>query len=193
MLIGYGRVSTNDQNLILQKDALENAGCEKIFTDTSSGANIERTGLAQTLTQLRTGDVLVVWKLDRLGRNLKHLIETVSDLEKKGIGFKSITEGIETQSSGGKLVFHLFASLAEFERDIIKERTKAGLLAAKQRGKVGGRPSVIDNKKLSIARTMHANPKITVNEICRSLNVSRATFYRHMNLKTQIPPSSKNI
>jgi DNA invertase Pin-like site-specific DNA recombinase len=193
MLIGYGRVSTNDQNLLLQKDALENAGCEKIFTDTCSGANVERIGLTQALSQLRTGDVLVVWKLDRLGRSLKHLIETVAELEKKEIGFKSITEGIETQSSGGKLVFHLFASLAEFERDIIKERTKAGLHAAKLRGKVGGRPAVIDSKKLSIAKTMHANPKITVNEICKSINVSRATFYRHMNLKKNTSPSSKII
>src|ERR671939_1155393 len=130
MQIGYARVSTTDQTLALQKDALEKAGCEKIFTDTASGSIADRRGLEEAIGQLRDGDVLVVWRLDRLGRSLRHLIETITDLNNRDIGFKSITEHIDTTTPGGKLVFHIFGALAEFERDIIKERTKAGLLAA---------------------------------------------------------------
>src|SRR6266542_278375 len=130
MNVGYARVSTFDQNLDLQKDALTHAGCKNIFTDTMSGAKAERPGLAQALTFMRTGDVLVVWKLDRLGRSLKNLIDVVSELDKLDIGFRSVTESIDTTTSGGKLIFHIFGALAEFERNLIRERTQAGLMAA---------------------------------------------------------------
>jgi DNA invertase Pin-like site-specific DNA recombinase len=139
MLIGYARISTSDQTLDLQKDALEKAGCSKIFTDTASGAKAERIGLDEALNYVRSGDTLVVWKLDRLGRSLPHLIETITGLNNRGIGFKSITEAIDTTTSGGKLIFHIFGALAEFERDIIRERTQAGLNAARSRGRKGGR------------------------------------------------------
>jgi DNA invertase Pin-like site-specific DNA recombinase len=123
MLIGYARVSTADQTLALQKDALEKAGCDRVFTDTASGTKAERVGLADAVAYARKGDILVVWRLDRLGRSLKHLIETITSLNERGIGFKSITESIDTTTSGGKLIFHIFGALAEFERDIIRERT----------------------------------------------------------------------
>jgi DNA invertase Pin-like site-specific DNA recombinase len=135
MFIGYARVSTTDQTLALQRDALKQAGCEKIFTDTASGSIADRHGLEEAISQLRPGDALVVWRLDRLGRSLKHLIETITSLHTKGIGFKSLTEQIDTTTSGGKLIFHIFGALAEFERDIIRERTQAGLAAARARGR----------------------------------------------------------
>src|SRR5918994_664615 len=137
MLIGYARVSTQDQTLNLQKDALAKIGCSKIFTDTASGTNQERKGLEEALEYVRQGDILVVWRLDRLGRSLKHLVETITELNNRKIGFKSITENIDTTTSGGKLIFHIFGALAEFERDIIKERTQAGLSAARARGRLG--------------------------------------------------------
>ena len=154
MLIGYARVSTADQTLNLQQDALEQAGCSKIFTDTISGAKTERVGLEQALSYVRPGDMLVVWRLDRLGRSLKHLIETITTLHEREIGFKSITENIDTTTSGGKLVFHIFGALAEFERDIIRERTRAGLLAASARGKKGGRPKALTPKTQAIAQPL---------------------------------------
>src|SRR3954466_5775041 len=140
MLIGYARVSTADQTLALQQDALKGAGCDQIFTDTASGSATERTGLEQAISHLREGDTLVVWRLDRLGRSLRHLIDTITALDARGIGFRSITVNIDTTTSGGKLVFHIFGALAEFERDIIRERTQAGLQAARARGRRGGRP-----------------------------------------------------
>src|SRR5512133_432958 len=143
MFIGYARVSTSDQTLDLQKDALDKAGCDRIFTDTASGAKAERTGLDAALSYVRTGDTLVVWRLDRLGRSLPHLIETITALNTRKIGFKSITENIDTTTSGGKLIFHIFGALAEFERDIIRERTQAGLHAARARGRLGGRPKAL--------------------------------------------------
>ena len=133
MYIGYARVSTSDQTLDLQKDALQKADCDRIFSDTASGAKVERKGLDEALSYVRPGDTLVVWRLDRLGRSLKHLIETITALDNRKIGFKSITEAIDTTTSGGKLIFHIFGALAEFERDIIKERTQAGLNAARAR------------------------------------------------------------
>src|SRR2546429_6231976 len=139
MLIGYARVSTQDQTLNLQQDALEKIGCSKIFTDTASGAKAERKGLEEVLNYVREGDTLVVWRLDRLGRSLKHLIETITNLNNRKIGFKSLQENIDTTTSGGKLIFHIFGALAEFERDIIKERTKAGLQGAKERRRLRGR------------------------------------------------------
>src|SRR3954447_19511981 len=156
MLIGYARVSTNDQTLDLQKDALTKAGCGKIFTDTVSGSTTERKGLDQALTKLRAGDTLTVWRLDRLGRSLPHLIETIASLEKEGVGFKSVTENIDTTSSGGKLIFHIFGALAEFERNLISERTIAGLVAARAGGRKGGRPKLDPTKQKSqLARTLY--------------------------------------
>lgn len=180
MLIGYVRVSTQDQHLELQKDALEKTGCEKIFTDIASGAKTERKGLEEALTYLRQGDTLVVWKLDRLGRSLKHLIEVVNDLSERNIGFQSIQEKIDTTTPGGKLIFHIFASLAEFERDIIRERTKAGLEAARVRGRLGGRPKSMDDKKIAMAKTLYNDKSNSIEDICKTLNVSRATLYRYL-------------
>ncbi len=180
MLIGYARVSTTDQTLNLQKDALEQAGCSNIFTDTISGAKTERVGLEQALAYVRPGDTLVVWRLDRLGRSLRHLIETITTLHDRGIGFKSITENIDTTTSGGKLVFHIFGALAEFEREIIRERTKAGLLAARARGRRGGRPKALKDKKIAMAQALYNDKKNSVAEICKTLNISRATLYRYV-------------
>jgi DNA invertase Pin-like site-specific DNA recombinase len=178
MLIGYARVSTQEQTLNLQLDALKNAGCVRIFTDTASGARQERAGLAEALEYIREGDILVVWKLDRLGRSLQHLIDTITALNNRTIGFKSLTEHIDTTTSGGKLIFHIFGALAEFERDIIKERTKAGLEAARARGRKGGRRFVLTGKKLAMAKALYADKRHTIKDICQTLNVSRATLYR---------------
>src|SRR6266446_7757061 len=152
MLIGYARVSTQDQTLDLQTDALKQAGCEKIFTDTTSGTKSERPGLQEAMNHLRAGDTLVVWRLDRLGRTLKHLIATITDLSDKGIGFKSLQENMDTTTSGGRLIFHIFGSLAEFEREVIKERTVAGLQAARARGRLGGRPKALNPKQVTLAK-----------------------------------------
>src|SRR5512135_191868 len=178
MLVGYARVSTTDQTLDLQKDSLEKVGCERIFTDTASGAKAERVGLDQALGYVRKGDTLVVWRLDRLGRSLRHLIETITKLNERGIGFKSITESIDTTTSGGKLIFHIFGALAEFERDIIRERTQAGLTAARARGRKGGRPKALTLKKQEQALTLYNAKTNTIDEICRTLHISRATLYR---------------
>src|SRR6266498_5966285 len=186
MLVGYARVSTLDQNLELQKDALENAGCTKMFTDTISGATTERPGLREALGFVRPGDILVVWKLDRLGRTLKQLIELVNDLQQRGIGFKSLTENIDTTSPGGKLIFHIFGSLAEFERDLIRERTRAGLAAARARGRIGGRPraeGLNDEKKIVLARSLYNDKSNTIDTICKTLKVSRATLYRYVSVQ----------
>src|SRR5947209_742657 len=168
MLIGYARVSTSDQTLNLQKDALEKIGCSQIFTDTISGSTTERQGLDAALSYVRERDTLVVWRLDRLGRSLKHLIETITKLNNRKIGFKSITENIDTTTSGGKLVFHIFGALAEFERDIIKDRTNAGLRAARARGRLGGRPKAktLDTpKKVALAQSLYENEDNTISEM----------------------------
>jgi DNA invertase Pin-like site-specific DNA recombinase len=183
MFIGYARVSTADQTLDLQKDALEKAGCTKIFTDTASGAKAERTGLDEALNYVRSGDTLVVWRLDRLGSPLTHLISTITGLNNRHIGFKSITESIDTTTSGGKLIFHIFGALAEFERDIIRERTQAGLSAARARGRKGGRPKSLSPKKAQQLRTLYKDKTNTIDEICRTLNISRATLYRYINVE----------
>jgi DNA invertase Pin-like site-specific DNA recombinase len=188
MLIGYARVSTYEQTLNLQKDALENAGCTKIFTDTASGAKTERKGLEEALTYVRKGDTLVVWRLDRLGRSLPHLITTMTDLEEGGIGFKSLTENIDTTTSGGKLIFHIFGALAEFERNLIRERTQAGLTAARDRGRKGGRPKALSAKQLSIARDLYEK-RHTIAEICRMLKISRATLYRSIKTGERHQPA----
>jgi DNA invertase Pin-like site-specific DNA recombinase len=182
MLIGYARVSTQDQTLNLQKDALEKIGCNKIFTDTASGAKTERRGLNEALDYVREGDTLVVWRLDRLDRSLKHLIETISQLNTRKIGFKSLTENIDTTTSGGKLIFHIFGALAEFERNLIRERTNAGLQAARARGRKGGRPKSLIGKKAAIAQELYENKTNTIDEICQTLRISRATLYRYIQV-----------
>src|SRR5690242_3741054 len=182
MLIGYARVSTTDQTLALQQDALEKAGCERLFTDTASGSQTDRPGLTEALSHLRQGDTLVVWKLDRLGRSLKDLITRITQLQNQDIGFKSLTEQIDTTTSGGKLIFHIFGALAEFERDIIRERTQAGLTAARARGRRGGRPkakALNTAKKVAMAQQLYADKNNSVDEICKTLNISRATLYRY--------------
>jgi DNA invertase Pin-like site-specific DNA recombinase len=180
MLVGYARVSTQEQNLDLQQDALDKAGCEKTFTDVVSGVQVERAGLKEALAYCREGDTLVVWKLDRLGRSLQHLIEALQELQQRGIGFKSLQESIDTTTSGGKLIFHVFGALAEFERDIIRERTMAGLASARARGRKGGRPRAMTETKAEMARTLRLDPKRTVKEICQTLQISEATFYRYV-------------
>ena len=181
MLIGYARVSTDEQNLDLQLSALKQADCEQIYTDKVSGTKANRPGLTEALSHLRQGDTLVVWRLDRLGRSLRHLIDTVTDLQDRGIGFKSLQESIDTTTSGGKLVFHIFGALAEFEREIIRERTKAGLTAARSRGKTGGRPKALTEKQVRILHQLAADKDRSVNEICKTLGISRKTFYRYVN------------
>ena len=180
MLIGYARVSTQDQTLNLQKDALEKAGCQKIFTDIASGAKQERKGLEDALSHVREGDILVVWRLDRLGRSITHLIETVSGLATRGVGFKSLTENIDTTTSGGKLVFHIFGALAEFERDIIRERTTAGLQAARARGRMGGRPKALTPKKAAMLQALYADKSNSIEDICKTLGIGRTTFFRYI-------------
>lgn len=183
MLIGYARVSTQDQTLDLQRDALQKIGCAKIFTDTASGNSIERTGLNAALKFLREGDVLVVWRLDRLGRSLQHLIESIAHLHQHSIGFKSLTENIDTTTPGGKLIFHVFGALAEFERDLIRERTQAGLAAARARGKRGGRPALLDPKKRELLQALYADKHHRIADILSALRISKSTLYRNLRLK----------
>lgn len=181
MKIGYARVSTADQHLRMQEDALKSAGCEEIFSDVASGAKSQRPGLESALSYLREGDVLVVWKLDRLGRSIQHLIDTVNILQEKKIGFKSLQENIDTSTSGGKLIFHMFSALAEFERDLIRERTDAGLKAARARGKMGGRPPLLDTRQINRMVEMYNEQKNTVAEICKIYSISRPSFYNYLN------------
>jgi DNA invertase Pin-like site-specific DNA recombinase len=180
MLIGYARVSTLDQTLALQQDALSAAGCEQLYTDTASGSLIERPGLTEALSHLRSGDTLVVWRLDRLGRSLSHLIDTVADLQGRGVHFRSLQEQLDTGTSGGKLVFHVFGALAEFERDLIRERTHAGLAAARKRGRLFGRPKVLTPQQVKQLQTLAQDGRNTVGEICQTLGISRATYYRYV-------------
>jgi DNA invertase Pin-like site-specific DNA recombinase len=180
MLIGYARVSTQEQDLALQLDALKAAGCERIYEERASGAQRDRPELKAALGYMRQGDTLVVWKLDRLARSLKQLIDTVDDLGARGIGLRSLTEAIDTTTSGGKLIFHIFAALAEFERAVIRERTLAGLAAARARGRKGGRPPALAAKDLAAAKAMLRDPEITVGEIARRLGVAPSTLYRHL-------------
>lgn len=177
-LLGYARVSTADQDAALQQDALKAAGCYRIFTDTASGSLESRPELTKVLDQLRPGDTLVVWRLDRLGRSIRHLIDQLAGLQERGIGFRSLQEAIDTTSSGGRLVFHVFAALAEFERDLIRERTNAGLQAARARGRSGGRPALLTKDKLRTARRLYEQQEMTVEKIGEVLGVSRATVYR---------------
>jgi DNA invertase Pin-like site-specific DNA recombinase len=179
-LVGYARVSTQDRATDPQLDALTRAGCRRIFTESASGAQRERPEFARAIDDMRRGDTLVVWKLDRLARSLKQLVETVEDLEKRGIGFRSLTETVDTAAADGKLVFHLFAALAEFERSTIRERTRAGLDAARSQGRVGGRPRSLTEPDLAAAKALLSNPDITVAQVAARLKVSPATLYRQL-------------
>lgn len=186
MLIGYARISTTDQTLDLQLDALKQAGCEKVFTDTISGAKAERPGLGEALAYVRPGDTLVVWRLDRLGRSLKDLIAAITGLDERGIGFKSLTESIDTTTPGGKLVFHVFGALAEFERDLIRERTQAGLAAARARGRSGGRPPSLTPKQRELLRQLYADKRHSIADITQTLRISKATLYRYLKADTLV-------
>jgi len=177
MKIGYARVSTAEQNLDLQEDDLRKAGCGEIFTDVVSGTKKERPGFDKLMGYIRPGDTLVVWKLDRLGRSVQHLIETVDHLSKKEISFASLQESIDTSTSGGKLIFHIFSALAEFERDIIVERTHAGLRAARARGRLGGRPTLLDDRKAKRMLELYDQGKTRVAEICQMFGISPPAFY----------------
>ena len=179
-LVGYARVSTSDQSPDLQIDALRQSGCAKVFTDKASGSLAERPQLTAALEYLRAGDTLVVWRIDRLGRSLPHLVQTVLALQERGVGFRSLNESIDTTTPGGRLVFHLFAALAEFERDLIRERTRAGLVAARSRGRVGGRKPVLTPEKAAAAKRMYDSRDVPISEIARVLGVSRATLYRSL-------------
>lgn len=180
MKIGYARVSTSDQNSALQVDALTKEGCERIYEESATGASKERPELRRCLDALREGDTLLVWRFDRLGRSLKDLVEIVSDLEKKKIGFRSLTEAIDTTTAGGKLVFHIFGALAEFERELIKERTKAGLAAARARGRKGGRKRKMSKSDVRRAKAMLLDPQITKTEVAAHFDVSRVTLNKEL-------------
>jgi DNA invertase Pin-like site-specific DNA recombinase len=181
MKIGYIRGSKQEQNEALQRDALKEAGCEKYFNDKMTGSTFERRGLEELLAFVRSGDTLIVWKLDRLGRSLKDLIETLGLLKSRGVDFISLTESIDTTTPSGKLIFHLMGALAEFERDLIRERTNAGLAAARTRGRIGGRPKrLATNGKVALARRLFADPNQSIPEICSTLEISRSTLYRYV-------------
>ena len=180
MLIGYARVSTQDQSDLLQQDSLQAVGCEKIFTDKISGTVSERPGLTKVKEQLRSGDTLVCWRLDRLGRSLKDLLEWGAYLEKNGIGLRSLQENIDTSTPTGRLVFHIFGALAEFERNLIVERTRAGLASARARGRLGGRPRSLNKDKRQLAVTLYNEKKLTVNKICEVMSISKPTLYKYI-------------
>jgi len=185
---GYARVSTTSQDASLQHDALTAAGCARIWTDVASGSRDDRPQLAQLLERLLPGDTLVVWRLDRLGRSLPHLLTTVNELEARGVGFRSLTESIDTTTAGGRLVFSIFGALADFERQLIRERTIAGLEAARARGRVGGRPTVMGPERIEAARSLLAQPGATVTGVAAHLGVSRNTIYRNVLVPTPEQP-----
>lgn len=182
--IGYARVSTDDQDLSLQINELKAAGCEPIFTDKVSGSKSQRPGLDDCLKTLRVGDTLVVWRLDRLGRSMQHLVSVVTELKNRGVGFRSLRDGaIDTTTASGELVFNIFAALAQFEAELIRERTRAGLAAARARGRNGGRkPVARTDPKVKMAKRMHEDRSLSLGEICASLKISRATYYRYLSL-----------
>lgn len=183
--IGYARVSTDDQHLDLQRDALTKAGCSVTYEEKASGKTADRPELDQCLKALRAGDTLVVWRLDRLGRSLQDLLRIVDDLKERGIGFVSLTEKIETDNAAGKLVFHVFAALSEFERSLIRERTQAGLAAARARGRAGGRKPKLDDKQVREIRRLMTDPTIPVSQIAKSYKVSRTTIYKVAPVRQQ--------
>lgn len=186
MKIGYARVSTQDQNLNLQIDALEKVGCEKIYKEKASGSKANRKELVSLLEHLRPGDLLVIWKLDRLGRSLKHLVDLVALLMEKQVGLKSLNDPIDTSTSQGRLIFNIFASVAEFERDIIRERTLAGLAAARARGRIGGRPSSLSRnaqKTAMATEVLYQEREFTISEICEKLQISKPTLYNYLRYR----------
>ena len=191
MRIGYIRISKHEQNEALQRDTLQEAQCEKYFSDIMTGAKFERKGLEKLLAFMRTGDTIIVWKLDRLGRSLKDLIETLHLFQERGVDFISLTEQIDTTTPGGKLIFHVMGALAEFERDLIRERTKAGLAAARARGRVGGRPRKSSDGKVALAQHLYQDAKHSVDEICSMLEISRSTFFRYVREGKSDRPSPK--
>lgn len=184
-LLGYARVSTTDQDASLQLDALNAAGCYRVWVDTMSGSLEHRPELTKLLDQLRPGDTLVVWRLDRLGRSIRHLIDQLQALGEQGVGFRSLQETIDTTSPGGRLVFHVFAALAEFERDLIRERTHAGLAAARARGRTGGRPPRLSADQVRTARRLYEQQDMTVAQIGDVLGVSRTTVYRALRRESE--------
>lgn len=188
--IGYARVSTDDQHLDLQRDALMQAGCGVIYEEAASGKSAARPELEQCRKALRAGDTLVVWRLDRLGRSLPDLVHVVNDLEQRGVGFESLTEKIETSSAAGKLIFHVFAALAEFERGLIRERTHAGLAAARARGRVGGRKPKLEEKQVREIKALLRDPDIQVSEVARRYGISRTTLYKYAGV---IKPREKIV
>lgn len=193
MLVGYARVSTAEQSLALQQDALMTAGCDRVYTGVASGADPNRDGLAEAFDYVRGGDTLVVWRLDRLGRSLKQLIERVTALESRGVGFRSLTEAMDTTTSGGRLIFHVFGALAEFERAVIRERTLAGLAAARARGRMGGRPPALTAAQVEMARALLADRTRPIREVYTALHVSRSTLYRHVpthTVRTPLPAAT---
>ncbi len=185
MLIGYMRVSTGEQSLDLQRDALGRVGCERVYEDVCSGRAIERPGLNQALEVARDGDALIVWKLDRIGRSLPHVVGLVGDLQKRGVGLKVLTGDVDTTTATGRLVFGIFATLAEFERDLIHERTMAGLAAARARGRAGGRPRVMTKQKLKAAMAMMADRDNAARDVAKQLGVSVSTLYAYVDAKGQ--------
>jgi DNA invertase Pin-like site-specific DNA recombinase len=182
MLLGYARVSTEDQSLDLQLDALKRAGCEDVYRDVISGSKASRPGLENALSHLREGDTLVAWRMDRVFRNLKHMVELSAELERRGIHFQSLTEHIDTSTPAGKLVYHIFAAIGEFERDLIRERTNAGLAAARARGRKGGRKPAMSAKQIEMARSLYAEGSHRVDDICAMVHCSRTTFYRNIKM-----------
>lgn len=188
MKIGYARVSTQDQNADLQFDALKAAGCENVYFDKISGGTLDRPGFKEMLSFARSGDTIIVWKLDRLGRSLKNLVTIIQELVAKGISFQSLQENIDTTSPSGKLIFHIFASLAEFERDIIRERTNAGLSAARSRGRVGGRPKGISPQAEATsyaASALYKEGQLSTKQICQKLSISSRTLYKYLKLREE--------
>jgi len=179
VLIGYARVSTQEQNTSLQRDALHAAGCERLFEEKASGAQRDRPQLKAALDYMRAGDTLVVWKLDRLARSLRQLIDTVEELNSREIGLRSLTESIDTTTAGGKLIFHIFGALAEFERSVIRERTCAGLAAARAQGRLSGRPRLLKDGDLTMARAMLRDPSITMEQVAKTLKVAPSTLYSY--------------
>ncbi|MCZ4499724.1 MAG: pin [Marmoricola sp.] len=179
-LVGYARVSTDDQHTDLQLTALRDAGCDRVYEEKASGTRTDRPELAAALDYLRPGDTLIVWRLDRLGRSMSHLIGTVSDLDRRGVGFRSVTENIDTTTATGRLVFHLFSALAEFERGLLAERTRAGLAAARERGAKPGRKPSLTPDQVAVVQAMHATGDHTVAAIAAVVGVSRATVYRQL-------------
>lgn len=190
MLIGYARVSTPEQYLHMQEDALKRLGCETVYSDVASGIKTARPGLTKALSHLRKGDTLVVWKLDRLGRSLVHLIQTIKELNEKQIGFRSLQENIDTNTSGGQLIFHIFGALAEFERELIRERTRAGLKAARIRGRLGGRPPILTQHDVKKMKKHYDKGELSVKEICKLFNITKPTLYRYLGKK---PSPTKKV